>query len=132
MLFVLGVVGGVGIVVIEIVKVFGVCVIVVVLSVDKFVLCCEVGVDEMIDYVIEDLCCCVDELIGGCGVDVVYDLVGGVSSEVVLCVIVWCGWFFVVGFVVGEILKIVLNFVLLKECDIFGVFWGDVVWCDLV
>lgn len=123
MLFVIGVFGVVGLVVIEIGKVFGVKVIVVVLSDEKFVFCCEYGVDEMINYFEEDLKVCVKELIGGKGVDVVYDVVGGDCVEQVLCVIGWCGCFLVIGFIVG-ILILLFNLILFKGCDICGVFWG--------
>lgn len=55
-------------------------------------------------------------MIEGKGVDVVYDLVGGFYFEVVLWGMVWEGWFFVVGFVVGDILWILLNLLFLKGC----------------
>ena len=34
------------------------------------------------------------------------------------------GRFLVVGFAAGEIPKLPLNLVLLKSCDVLGVFWG--------
>ena len=37
----------------------------------------------------------------------------------------WGGRFLVVGFAAGEIPKIPLNLVLLKERSIIGVYWGD-------
>jgi NADPH2:quinone reductase len=36
----------------------------------------------------------------------------------------WQGRYLVVGFAAGEIPKLPLNLVLLKSCDIRGVFWG--------
>ena len=39
--------------------------------------------------------------------------------------IAWEGRFLVVGFAAGEIPKLPLNLVLLKGCDIRGVFWGS-------
>lgn len=64
-MFVLGVVGGVGLVMVELVKVMGVKVIVVVLMDEKLVVVKEYGVDEGINYLIEDLKVWVKELIGG-------------------------------------------------------------------
>jgi NADPH2:quinone reductase len=37
----------------------------------------------------------------------------------------WQGRYLVVGFTAGEIPKLPLNLVLLKGCDIRGVFWGS-------
>ncbi len=39
--------------------------------------------------------------------------------------IAWEGRFLVVGFAAGEIPKIPLNLLLLKGCDVLGVFWGE-------
>ena len=39
----------------------------------------------------------------------------------------WKGRFLVIGFASGEIPRIPLNLVLLKGCDIRGVYWGDFV-----
>lgn len=39
--------------------------------------------------------------------------------------IAWGGRFLVVGFAAGEIPKLPLNLVLLKSCDVLGVFWGS-------
>jgi NADPH:quinone reductase len=39
--------------------------------------------------------------------------------------IAWEGRFLVVGFAAGEIPKLPLNLVLLKGCDVLGVFWGS-------
>src|SRR5262249_20932452 len=38
--------------------------------------------------------------------------------------IAWEGRFLVVGFAAGDIPKLPLNLVLLKSCDVRGVFWG--------
>jgi len=64
-------------------------------------------------------------LTGGLGADIVYDPVGGALSEAALRSIAWEGRFLVVGFAAGEIPKIPLNLVLLKGCQICGVFWGS-------
>jgi len=58
------------------------------------------------------------------GANVVYDPVGGSYSETALRAIAWEGRFLVVGFAAGDIPKIPLNLVLLKGCQLLGVFWG--------
>ena len=61
---------------------------------------------------------------GGRGPDVIYDPVGGRATEAALRAIAWSGRFLVVGFAAGEIPKLPLNLVLLKSCDVRGVFYG--------
>ena len=58
------------------------------------------------------------------GIDVVYDPVGGPYSEPAVRSLAWEGRHLVVGFAAGDIPKLPLNLVLLKGCDILGVFWG--------
>ena len=53
-----------------------------------------------------------------------YDPVGGPFAEAALRATAWDGRFLVIGFASGEIPKIPLNLVLLKGCQIVGVFWG--------
>jgi NADPH:quinone reductase len=61
----------------------------------------------------------------GNGANVVYDPVGGPYADAALRSIAWEGRYLVVGFAAGEIPKIPLNLVLLKGCQIVGVFWGS-------
>lgn len=77
MVFIFGVVGGVGSVVMLVVKIMGVCVIVVVFFVDKRDYCLVNGVDEVVDYMKEDWWVDFKNKVGEGGLDVVYDLVGG-------------------------------------------------------
>ena len=58
-------------------------------------------------------------------VDVVYDAVGADFSEQALRAIGWNGRFLVIGFAAGDIPRIPLNLVLLKGCQVVGVFWGS-------
>ena len=55
----------------------------------------------------------------------IYDPVGGNYAEPALRSIAWEGRYLVVGFAAGEIPKLPLNLVLLKGCDVRGVFWGS-------
>ncbi len=56
-----------------------------------------------------------------------YDTVGGELAEPALRSMAWEGRYLVVGFAGGEIPKIPLNLLLLKGCDLRGVYWGEFV-----
>ena len=58
------------------------------------------------------------------GANVIYDAVGGDYAQAALRAIAWQGRFLVVGFPAG-IPSMPLNLVLLKGCQIVGVFWGS-------
>ena len=55
----------------------------------------------------------------------VYDPIGDKYAEPALRSLAWLGRYLVVGFAAGEIPKLPLNLVLLKGCDVRGVFWGS-------
>ncbi len=78
-----------------------------------------------INYGNEDLKDALRRVTHGRGADVIYDPVGGAYAEAALRSIAWRGRFLVVGFAAGEIPKLPLNLVLLKGCDVLGVFWGS-------
>jgi NADPH2:quinone reductase len=124
-LVVLGAAGGVGLAAIEIGKKMGARVIACASSPDKLEVCKQHGADEVIDYAREDLKDRLKALTGGKGADVVYDPVGGPHAEAALRSTAWEGRYLVVGFAAGEIPRIPLNLVLLKGCQIVGVFWGS-------
>lgn len=123
-LVVLGAAGGVGLAAIELGKIMGATVIACASSDAKLALCRERGADETINYASEDLKARIKSLTRGQGADVVYDPVGGAYSEQALRATGWSGRFLVVGFAAGDIPKIPLNLLLLKSCQIVGVFWG--------
>jgi len=124
-LLVLGAAGGVGTAAIEIGKALGARVIAAASSAEKLALCRDLGADEAIDYLREDLRKRALELTGGKGVDVVYDPVGGPLTEAALRASAWGGRLLVIGFASGEIPAIRLNLALLKERSIVGVYWGE-------
>jgi NADPH:quinone reductase len=124
-LVVLGAAGGVGQAAIEVGKVMGARVIACASSEEKLAFCRRLGADETIDYTRQDLKLALRELTDGKGVDVVYDAVGGQFSEPALRALAWNGRLLVIGFAAGEIPRIPLNLVLLKGCQIVGVFWGE-------
>ncbi len=123
-LVVLGAAGGVGLAAIELGKLMGATVIACASSEEKLALCRTRGADHTIDYATEDLKARIKTLTGGHGADVIYDPVGGRFSEEALRASAWYGRHLVVGFANGEIPRIPLNLVLLKSCQIVGVFWG--------
>ena len=121
----LGAAGGVGIAAVELGALLGARVIAAASSADKLAFCREHGATEGIDYSDEDLKDRIKALTSGNGVDVVYDPVGGALAEPALRGTAWEGRYLVIGFASGEIPKIPLNLVLLKGCQIVGVFWGS-------
>jgi NADPH2:quinone reductase len=123
-LLVLGAAGGVGVAAVELGKLLGARVIAAARGADKLEFCRAHGADDGVDYEREDLKERVKQLTGGAGADVVYDAVGGPFAEPALRAIAWEGRYLVVGFAAGDIPKIPLNLVLLKGCQIVGVFWG--------
>jgi NADPH:quinone reductase len=124
-LVVLGASGGVGLAAVEIGKVMGARVIACASSDDKLDFARRYGASETINYATEDLRARLKELTGAKGVDVVYDPVGGALAEPALRSLGWKGRFLVIGFASGEIPRPPLNLVLLKGCDIRGVYWGE-------
>ena len=124
-LAVLGASGGVGIAAVEIGRLMGARVIACASSADKLAFARRAGASEGIDYTTTGLKDELKRLTGGQGVDVVYDPVGGDLTEAALRALAWKGRLLVIGFAAGPIPKIPLNLVLLKGCDVRGVFWGD-------
>jgi NADPH2:quinone reductase len=124
-LLVLGAAGGVGVAAIQLGKLLGARVIAAASTPEKISFCKQMGADEGVCYGTEDLKERVKTLTGGEGASVIYDPVGGSYSESALRAIAWEGRFLVVGFAAGDIPKLPLNLVLLKGCQIVGVFWGS-------
>jgi NADPH2:quinone reductase len=124
-LAVLGAAGGVGLAAVEIGKIMGARVIACVSSDDKLAFARKHGSDVGINYSRNDLKDALRRVTDGKGVDVIYDPVGGSYTEPALRSIGWNGRFLVVGFAAGEIPKLPLNLVLLKGCNVLGVFWGS-------
>lgn len=123
-LLVLGAAGGVGLSAVEIGALLGARVIAAASSDEKLEVCRAKGATDVVNYAREDLKERVKELTGGRGADVVYDPVGGEYAEAALRSTAWEGRFLVIGFTAG-IPMIPLNLVLLKGCQIVGVFWGS-------
>jgi NADPH2:quinone reductase len=129
-LAVLGASGGAGLAAVEIGALLGARVIAGASSPDKLALAAEHGALEVLDYVAEDVRAGLRRLSDGRGVDVLYDTVGGDLAEPAVRSMAWEGRYLVVGFAGGAIPKIPLNLLLLKSCDLRGVFWGEFVRRD--
>lgn len=127
-LAVLGAAGGVGLAAVELGKAMGARVIACASSDEKLAFARRHGADDGVNYASENLRDGLKRLSGERGVDVIYDPVGGAQAEAALRAIAWEGRYLVVGFAAGEIPKLPLNLVLLKSCDVRGVFWGA--WID--
>ena len=124
-LAVLGASGGAGLACVELGKRMGAQVIACASSDEKLAFARAHGADETVNYAREDLRDALKRLGGEHGIDVVYDPVGGRYAEPAVRSLAWQGRYLVVGFTAGEIPKLPLNLVLLKGCDIRGVFWGS-------
>ena len=124
-LAVLGASGGVGLAAVELGKIMGARVIACASTDDKLAFARDHGAHETVNYETEDLRGALGRLGGTHGIDVVFDPVGGPFSEPAVRSLAWEGRHLVVGFAAGDIPKLPLNLVLLKGCDILGVFWGQ-------
>lgn len=120
-LLVLGAAGSTGLAAIAIGKAMGARVIAVASSTEKQQACLEAGADVALPY---------DGLRDALkqeaprGVDVAFDPVGGAAFDVAARAMARNGRLLVIGFASGEIPKLPVNLVLLKEYSLVGVFWG--------
>jgi NADPH:quinone reductase len=121
---VLGAAGGVGLGAVEVAVALGARVIAAASTDEKLAVCRERGADALIQYERDDLRARIAELTGGCGIDVVFDPVGGRFAQPALRGLAWGGRYLVVGFASGEIPSVPLNLTLLKGGSVIGVFLG--------
>lgn len=124
-LLVLGAGGGVGLAAVELGHAMGARVIAAASSEAKLEAAREAGADECIDYSDGELKEKVKALTGGQGADVIYDPVGGPLFDQCMRSINWNGRVLIVGFVGGDIPKVPTNLILLKGCQVVGVFYGS-------
>lgn len=128
-LLVHGAAGGVGSAAIQVGKGLGARVIAVVSSDEKAAIAREAGADEVLDSG-SDWVAGAKELTEGCGVDVVFDPVGGNRFETSPRCMAVEGRLLVIGFAEGTIPEIAANRVLLRNIDIVGVNWGGFIAQD--
>tara|TARA_X000000950_G_scaffold98692_1_gene124767 strand:- start:9512 stop:10492 length:981 start_codon:yes stop_codon:yes gene_type:complete len=123
-LLVLGAAGGVGLAAVELGKAMGARVIAAASTDAKLAIAKTAGADELINYADGELKEKVKALTDGNGADVIYDPVGGPLFDQCMRCVNWYGRVLIVGFVGGDIPKLPTNLVLLKSCQVVGVFYG--------
>lgn len=123
-LLVLGAAGGVGLAAVELGKAMRARVIAAASSEEKLAAAKAAGADELIDYSDGELKEKVKALTDGKGADVIYDPVGGALFDQCMRSINWYGRILVIGFAAGDIPKVPINLILLKSCQLVGVFFG--------
>jgi len=124
-LLVTGAAGGVGLAAVELGKAMGARVIAAASTAEKLAAAKAAGADELINYSDGDLKDKVKALTGGKGVDVIYDPVGGELFDQCMRSIGWYGRVLVIGFAAGDIPRVPINLILLKSCQLVGVFYGS-------
>jgi len=123
-LLVLGAAGGVGLAAVELGKAMGARVIAAASTTEKLAAARAAGADELIDYSDGELKEKVKALTDGKGADVIYDPVGGSLFDQCMRCVNWYGRILVIGFAAGDIPKVPINLILLKSCQLVGVFFG--------
>jgi len=115
--------GGVGIAACQLAKALGAKVIAAASTQEKLSVSVKYGgADHAVDYTKPDWQKEVMKITAGKGVDVIYDPVGMIRD--CLKCIAWKGRAIVVGFAGGQIEKLPLNLVLLKNVSVVGIHWG--------
>jgi NADPH2:quinone reductase len=116
--------GGVGIAAVQIGVALGARVIATAGGAEKCEVALREGASAVIDYRAEDFVPRVMELTDGRGADVIYDSVGGETTNKSLKCIAWNGRLVIIGFASGPIPEIKANRILLKNISVTGLHWG--------
>lgn len=115
--------GGVGLAAVQVAKAFGAVVIATAGSARKLEVAKGFGADYGVDYNRKGWEDKVKKLTPESrGVDIVFDPVGMVNTS--LKCIAWNGRILVIGFAAGDIEKVAMNRVLLKNISLVGLHWG--------
>lgn len=116
--------GGVGLAAVQVAKAFGATVIATAGSARKLEVARGFGADHAVDYNTQGWENEVKKLTpNGKGVDIVFDPVGMVNTS--LKCTAWNGRILVIGFAAGNIEKVAMNRVLLKNVSLVGLHWGS-------
>ncbi len=121
--------GGVGLATVELAKALGARVLGGIGSPAKGRVVLEHGADELIDLgaanLRDDLRAQVANALGGGGVDIVVDTVGGEVFSAALRALAWRGRLVVVGFASDRIPEVRANYLLVKNIAVTGLQWSD-------
>ena len=120
-----GATGGVGLAAVEIAKLHGAKIIGTGGDDGKLEIVKQYGANHVINYEKGSFRDQVKEITGGCGVNLVYDPVGGNVFDQSLRCLTWHGRLVVVGFTSGRIPKMSLNYALIKGLSIIGCRAGE-------
>jgi NADPH2:quinone reductase len=123
-LLVNGAAGGVGLNAVELGKQMGATVIGAVGSDAKMPIVEQYGADFVFNYAECRIRDAVKGFTDDLGPDVIFDPVGGDAFDESLRCIRWNGRLLVIGFASGRIPEARANLILLKSCQIVGVYWG--------
>jgi NADPH2:quinone reductase len=122
--------GGVGLAAVQIAKAMGATVVATAGTERKRQIAREFGADYVVDYgnrawpeEVKKLCKEKRSGNGAAGVDIVYDPVGMIEAS--LKCVAWNARLLVIGFAAGNIEKVALNRVLLKNVSLVGLHWGQ-------
>ena len=115
--------GGVGLAAVQIGHALGARVIATAGGAEKLEVARRAGAEVLIDYNVADFVPRVLAETGGRGADVIYDSVGGETTDRSLRCIAWKGRLVVVGFASGKIPEIRANRIMLKNIAILGLNW---------
>jgi NADPH:quinone reductase len=126
-LVVLGASGGVGLTAVELGARMGARVIAVARGSDKLAVAQAAGAEVLLDADHPDLKAA---LKAAGGADVVYDAVGGALGEAAMAALRPGGRYLVIGFASGEIPRIKLNHMLVKNQTLHGLYWGGYLALD--
>jgi NADPH2:quinone reductase len=116
--------GATGLAAVQVGKALGARVLATAGGAEKGEVACRAGADLAIDYRVEDFVARVLEETDGRGADVIFDTVGGETTDRSLKCIAWNGRLLVIGFASGAIPEIKLNRVLLKNISLVGLHWS--------
>jgi NADPH2:quinone reductase len=116
--------GGVGLAAVQIGRALGARVIATAGGAEKCEIALREGAEAAIDYRAGSFAERVGELTDGRGADVIYDSVGGDTTDQSLKCIAWNGRLLIIGFAGGTIPEIKANRILLKNIAVTGLHWG--------
>ncbi|MCC6919760.1 MAG: NADPH:quinone oxidoreductase family protein [Alphaproteobacteria bacterium] len=120
-LLVLGAAGGTGTAALQVGKILGARVIAAASTAEKRAAALQLGADEAVDYTDPAWREALKALTNGKGIDVVFDPVGGATTEQAFRSLAWKGRHLVVGYASGTIPALPINLALLKGASLVGV-----------